>query len=53
MKFIDTGVQYNPLEKPDPDLLWIYQKTDSGLGIYMLKTQWMKSITFLKTTKFF
>ena len=36
--FIDRGVPYNPLEKPDPDVtLPIDERKIGGLGIYMVK----------------
>ena len=36
--FIDSGVPYNPLAKPDPDLTLPAQKRPiGGLGIYMVK----------------
>ena len=36
--FIDSGVQYDPLAKPDPDVsLPASQRQIGGLGIYMVK----------------
>ena len=36
--FIDSGVPYNPLEKPDPDVtLSAEDRQIGGLGIYMVK----------------
>ena len=36
--FIDEGVPYNPLEKPDPDTtLKAEERQIGGLGIYMVK----------------
>ena len=36
--FIDQGVPYNPLEKPDPDVTLSAEKRGiGGLGIYMVK----------------
>ena len=36
--FIDSGVQYNPLAKPDPDItLSASERQIGGLGIYMVK----------------
>ena len=36
--FIDHGVPYNPLEKPDPDVtLSAEERQIGGLGIYMVK----------------
>ena len=36
--FIDSGVPYNPLEKPDPDVtLSIDERAVGGLGIFMVK----------------
>lgn len=36
--FEDCGVQYNPLEKPDPDVtLPAEERSIGGLGIYMVK----------------
>ncbi len=38
LKFIDSGVPYNPLEKPDPDItLPPEDRPLGGLGIYMVK----------------
>lgn len=38
MTFIDSGVPYNPLAKPDPDLtLPTQERPIGGLGIYMVK----------------
>ena len=36
--FIDSGVPYNPLEKPDPDVtLGLKERPIGGLGIYLTK----------------
>ncbi|MBO6303230.1 MAG: ATP-binding protein [Ruminiclostridium sp.] len=36
--FIDSGMQYDPLAKPDPDVtLSVEQRKIGGLGIYMVK----------------
>lgn len=36
--FIDSGIPYNPLEKPDPDVtLSAEEREIGGLGIYMVK----------------
>lgn len=36
--FIDTGIPYDPLAKPDPDVtLSANQRQIGGLGIYMVK----------------
>lgn len=36
--FIDEGIQYNPLEKADPDISLSAEKRDiGGLGIFMVK----------------
>ena len=36
--FTDSGVPYNPLEKPDPDLAMdIEEREHGGFGIYMVK----------------
>lgn len=38
IKFIDYGMQYNPLEKPDPDItLSAEERPIGGLGIFMTK----------------
>ena len=37
-EFIDNGIKYNPLEKPDPDItLPPEERPIGGLGIYMVK----------------
>jgi phosphoserine phosphatase RsbU/P len=34
----DEGVAFNPLEYPEPDIsLPLYQRSDGGLGIYLIK----------------
>ena len=44
--FIDSGVPYNPLIKPDPDVtLPIDERKIGGLGIYMVKKS-MDNITY-------
>lgn len=36
--FIDSGIPYNPLEKPDPDVtLSAEERSIGGLGIFMVK----------------
>lgn len=36
--FIDSGMQYNPLEKEDPDISkGIKERGEGGLGIFMVK----------------
>lgn len=36
--FIDSGIPYNPLEKPDPDVtLSAEERAIGGLGIFMVK----------------
>jgi len=38
IKFVDDGVQYNPLDKPDPDIeLPPEEREQGGLGIFMIK----------------
>jgi len=38
LKFEDSGIPYNPLEKPDPDItLSIEERQLGGLGIFMVK----------------
>ncbi len=38
ISFLDNGVPYNPLEKPDPDItLSAEQRQIGGLGIFMVK----------------
>lgn len=38
LRFTDSGVPYNPLEKPDPDItLAAEQRAIGGLGIFMVK----------------
>ena len=38
MTFIDAGIPYDPLKKPDPDVtLEAEQRAIGGLGIYMVK----------------
>ncbi|MBQ7732918.1 MAG: ATP-binding protein [Synergistaceae bacterium] len=44
--FIDRGVPYDPLKKPDPDItLPIDERKIGGLGIYMVKKS-MDNITY-------
>jgi len=44
--FTDSGIPYNPLEKPDPDLtLPVAEKPIGGLGIYMVKKS-MDEVTY-------
>ncbi len=36
--FIDSGKEYNPLAKEDPDItLSLHERKEGGLGIYMVK----------------
>ena len=36
--FVDQGIPYNPLDKPDPDItLSVDERPIGGLGIYMVK----------------
>lgn len=43
--FMDSGIPYNPLERPDPDTsLSAEERQIGGLGIYMVK----KSVDFLE-----
>ena len=38
IRFVDTGVPYNPLEKPDPDITQpVEEREIGGLGILMVK----------------
>ena len=38
LTFKDSGIQYNPLEKPDPDITLPSEKrSQGGLGIFMVK----------------
>ena len=38
LTFIDSGIQYNPLENNDPDLgLSVEERDIGGLGIYLVK----------------
>lgn len=47
MKFIDSGIPYNPLEKPDPDItLGAQERPVGGLGIYMVKN-YMDDINYV------
>ena len=40
MKFIDSGIQYNPVCSEDPDVgLSIEYRKEGGLGIYLVKKQ--------------
>ena len=46
ISFIDSGIPYNPLEKPDPDTtLAAQQRQIGGLGIFMVKKS-MDSMTY-------
>lgn len=46
IKFIDQGIPYDPLAKPDPDVtLSIEEREVGGLGIYMVK-QSMDSVAY-------
>lgn len=49
MEFEDSGVMYNPLEKPDPDLtIPPKERKLGGLGIYMVK-QMAKEMKYQRT----
>lgn len=38
ISFIDSGIQYDPLAKPDPDItLSVKERKKGGLGIFMVK----------------
>lgn len=38
ISFIDSGIQYDPLSKPDPDItLSVKERKKGGLGIFMVK----------------
>lgn len=38
IRFVDTGVKFNPLEKEDPDVhLSLQERKIGGLGIYLVK----------------
>ena len=44
LKFVDSGIQYNPLEKANPDIkAGIKDRENGGLGIFMVK----KSVDFI------
>ena len=44
--FIDNGIPYNPLEKPDPDVAQsLEERQIGGLGIFMVKKS-MDDITY-------
>ncbi len=44
LKFVDEGIQYNPLEKADPDIkAGVKKRENGGLGIFMVK----KSVDFI------
>ena len=44
--FIDSGVPYNPLKKPDPDVTKDLEERElGGLGIFMVKKS-MDDITY-------
>lgn len=46
LRFVDHGVPYDPLAKPDPDIHQpLKQRRRGGLGIYMVK-QYMDDITY-------
>lgn len=47
MKFIDTGIQFNPLEKKDPDItLSAEERPIGGLGIFMVK-KYMDEVNYV------
>ena len=38
IRFMDMGIPFNPLEKPDPDITLPAEQRDAGgLGIFMVK----------------
>ncbi len=44
--FIDSGMEYNPLAKEDPDItLPLHERKKGGLGVYMVK-QSMDDVTY-------
>ena len=46
LSFIDSGTQFNPLEKPDPDLtLSAEEREIGGLGIFLTK-KFMDSVEY-------
>jgi len=46
IRFVDTGVKFNPLEKEDPDVsLSLEERKIGGLGIYLVK-QLMDDVTY-------
>lgn len=46
MEFVDSGVEFNPLEKEDPDITLSAEERDiGGLGIYMVKKT-MKDVKY-------
>ncbi|KAB2909760.1 MAG: ATP-binding protein [Ignavibacteriales bacterium] len=51
IKFIDSGVEFNPLAKKDPDLsVSIENRAVGGLGIYIVK-KLMDSVTYSREGK--
>lgn len=51
MRFIDSGIPFNPLEKEDPDInLDIEERKAGGLGIYIVK-QMMDSMEYAYLNK--
>lgn len=51
MKFVDTGVPYNPLEKEDPDTsLNAENRPIGGLGIFMVK-KYMDEVNYIYENK--
>lgn len=46
LTFIDNGLPFNPLERPDPDVtLSVFERTPGGLGIYMVRNS-MDEVTY-------
>jgi len=44
--FIDQGIEFNPLDKPDPDItLGVEERQIGGLGIFMVKKT-MDEVTY-------
>lgn len=49
ISFIDTGMEFNPLEKDDPDVsLSAEERQIGGLGIFLVKKT-MDKMTYLRT----
>ncbi len=49
LSFADSGMEYNPLEKEDPDItLSAEEREIGGLGVFMVK-QIMDEVTYRRT----